>query len=241
VQRLTADFIDRIDQFTNLQDLREEMGRRLEGIGFNKFAYLVVRAPEGPTVPFVITTYPDEWGVVYGEKDYVNLDPVVAQATQTLIPFDWLSVRDRHRDDKRQLEVFNIATDFGIRNGITVPVHGPNGSMASFSVTADADEREFHRLWNEVRHDLHLIALYYHAAFEKRSRAQQLPQIFLTMRERECLLWASRGKTIPETGEILAISGETVKFHLRNVMQKFGVYNKQHAVVKGIIMGLIHP
>jgi DNA-binding CsgD family transcriptional regulator len=241
VHNLITDFIDRIDSFHTLDDLRTEMGRRLTDIGFNRFAYLVVRAPEGPAVPFVITTYPDEWGVVYGQKDYVNFDPVVIKATQSLLPFDWISVRDRQRGDRQRLEVFNAATEFGIDNGITVPIHGPAGSMASFSVTADLREKEFAALWRAHRHELHLIALYYHAAFEKRAKSSALPKVLLTARERECLLWACRGKTAIETSEILGISRDTVIFHLRNVMQKIGVYSKQHAVVKAILMGLIHP
>jgi DNA-binding CsgD family transcriptional regulator len=32
-----------------------------------------------------------------------------------------------------------------------------------------------------------------------------------------------------------------VVFHLKNAMRKIGVYSKHHAVVKAIMMGLIHP
>ena len=63
----------------------------------------------------------------------------------------------------------------------------------------------------------------------------------LTTRERECLLWTSRGKTNWEVGEILSISSETVRFHLKNAMNKMGVYSQHHAAVRAIMRSMIFP
>ena len=61
----------------------------------------------------------------------------------------------------------------------------------------------------------------------------------LTDRERECLLWACRGKTRGETASILRISERTVEFHFENVMRKLGVHNKFHAIATAIHLGLV--
>ena len=217
------------------------MGRRLELLGFDRFAYLAVRTSEGLEIPFVLTTYPEEWCVYYGARDYVNFDPVMVTSAQTLLPFEWTGLGDKRKSSEKQREVLNHATEFGIKNGITVPIHGPGGAMAALSVTADSTEQEFRKLWKHARHDLLVMGLYYHSSIEKQITSTSLPKLRLTDRERECLLWTSRGKTAWEASEILCISEETVVFHLKNVMRKIGVFSKHHAVVKAILMGLIHP
>lgn len=61
----------------------------------------------------------------------------------------------------------------------------------------------------------------------------------LSKREKEVLAWAAIGKTNWESSKILGISERTVNFHLGNVMRKFGVFNKTHAVAKGVALGYV--
>jgi len=66
-------------------------------------------------------------------------------------------------------------------------------------------------------------------------------EIYLSKRERECLLWIADGKTSAETAKILNIAEATVTFHLQNVTKKLGASNRVQAVVKAISSGLIQP
>jgi len=63
----------------------------------------------------------------------------------------------------------------------------------------------------------------------------------LTKRERECLIWCAEGKTSWETAQILGITERTVIFHLRNVSGKLGVTNRQQAVARAAVRGIIVP
>lgn len=56
----------------------------------------------------------------------------------------------------------------------------------------------------------------------------------LTPRESECLSWASQGKTAWEISVILAISQNTVTFHLVNAADKLNANNRTHAVAIAI-------
>ena len=58
---------------------------------------------------------------------------------------------------------------------------------------------------------------------------------------KECLLWATEGKTTWETSQILSISERTVTFHLQNVQGKLGVNNRQQAVGRAVTLGIIEP
>jgi len=61
----------------------------------------------------------------------------------------------------------------------------------------------------------------------------------LTKREIEILLVLSKRFSNPEIAEKLFISPETVKRHLYNIYQKFGVDNRQQAIAKAKSLGMI--
>jgi DNA-binding CsgD family transcriptional regulator len=61
----------------------------------------------------------------------------------------------------------------------------------------------------------------------------------LTLREKECLMWVSLGKTARESGLILGTSRRTVEFHLNNAVRKLAAANKIHAAALAIRMGII--
>ncbi|MAD90550.1 MAG: hypothetical protein CMK64_12655 [Pseudoalteromonas sp.] len=61
----------------------------------------------------------------------------------------------------------------------------------------------------------------------------------ITKREKDCLLWASEGKTSWEISQILGITERTVNFHLANCIEKTQSANRQQAIVKCIINNVI--
>jgi DNA-binding CsgD family transcriptional regulator len=61
----------------------------------------------------------------------------------------------------------------------------------------------------------------------------------LSNREREVLQWLSRGKSNWEIAQIVGLSEYTVKNHVSHILNKLKVNNRQHAITKGIEMGLI--
>lgn len=62
----------------------------------------------------------------------------------------------------------------------------------------------------------------------------------LSDREKACLAWSARGKSSWEIGRILAISENTVVFHIKNAMKKLGTSSRTLAAVKAIQLGLIN-
>ena len=63
--------------------------------------------------------------------------------------------------------------------------------------------------------------------------------ITLSEREREVLLWMSRGKSGSDIAAILAISPETVRTYIRRIYDKLDVADRVAATVKGLKLGLI--
>lgn len=61
----------------------------------------------------------------------------------------------------------------------------------------------------------------------------------LSQREKECILWAARGKSSMAIGVILGISRNTVDFHIKNVMRKLEVSSRTVAAIRAVNFGII--
>jgi len=69
--------------------------------------------------------------------------------------------------------------------------------------------------------------------------ANHLGQESLTVRELQVLELIARGKANKQIGATLGLSEDTVKGHLRSIMDKLGASNRTHAVTIGIERGFI--
>jgi DNA-binding CsgD family transcriptional regulator/DNA-binding winged helix-turn-helix (wHTH) protein len=63
--------------------------------------------------------------------------------------------------------------------------------------------------------------------------------IVITAREKEILFWMYTGKTNDEIGEIVKISGLTVKNHVQKILRKLNCINRMGAIYKGLQHGLL--
>ncbi len=61
----------------------------------------------------------------------------------------------------------------------------------------------------------------------------------ISERERECLQWASQGKTSWEISQILGVTESTIIYHLRNATRKLNAANRLHAVTKALKASII--
>jgi DNA-binding NarL/FixJ family response regulator len=71
--------------------------------------------------------------------------------------------------------------------------------------------------------------------------AAHLNEPILTARELEVLQLVAGGLRNKEVAARLAVSEETVKMHLRNLMEKLEVNDRTHAVMVAVRRGFIHP
>ncbi len=78
-----------------------------------------------------------------------------------------------------------------------------------------------------------------HYALNALSRCSAKMAVNFTPREIECLRWVSKGKTSWEVSKILGVSERTVNFHIQNCMKKTNSVNRQQAVTKGLMGGII--
>lgn len=213
--------------------------------GFDYFIY-GARIPTSLVTPHYISLsgYPDEWRNHYIEADYITIDPTVSHCFSNTTPIYWEQVLTTTcKQDKTANQLFSEADDFGLRNGISFPIHCIHGETAMLSLAVDKAPEKSR---SHIQHTLafgHLFASYVHEAVTRVPESGIIARINanLTDREKECLLWTTEGKTSWEVSQILNISERTVVFHINNAVKKLNVTNKQHAVAKAISLGQITP
>lgn len=62
----------------------------------------------------------------------------------------------------------------------------------------------------------------------------------LTERELEIIQWIARGRANKEIGEILSLSENTVKNHVKSILSKLNAKDRTHAVTEALKRGLFH-
>ena len=67
------------------------------------------------------------------------------------------------------------------------------------------------------------------------------PVVELTLRELELLRWVAQGYSNKAIAHEMAISPNTVKYHMKSVLQKLGVQNRTEAVMHAVRAGLVKP
>lgn len=227
------EFVDAIQTARSDDDFERSATRVSQRLGFRWFAYLLI-VEEAPKL---ISSYPKSWTDRYFELGYEQLDPVIRRARLENDLFQWGSGGSPSSGSRAQRKFFDEATTFGIEAGITVPIRGGFGSMAAFTLATDDPAMCTERLIARSKDIVQLVALYFHTHLAARSAAEfdgREAGNVLTQRERQCLAWAARGKTVADTAILVAIAPRTVVFHLENARNKMGAASITQCVAEAL-------
>lgn len=188
-------------------------------------------------------TYPEHWLERYLEQEYERVDPSIDHCFNRTTPIIW---SEQLFSGTCPVEVLHDeSVQAGVSAGACFPVH--SSWLNGFGLVGLASSEPTDKGIGKVVEKLalgQLFAGYLHEAvrhveFAKDGKA--LPAVKLSPREKECLLWSSRGKTSWGIAQILKISERTVLFHVANACEKLGAVNRQQAVVRAISFKLIVP
>ncbi|RUV97318.1 LuxR family transcriptional regulator [Mesorhizobium sp. M5C.F.Ca.IN.020.14.1.1] len=186
----------------------------------------------------VMWNYPAEWQERYSRMGYAKIDPLIKKGRKEAGAFRWSEVYTDESITEDGRRVLDEAATFGLRTGVTVPLHGPADSFRfmSFAQATDCE------LQNRAITYLQMAALRFHLRVVKLGTPTEPEQIYkLSAREIECIYWVSKGKSSWEIGTILGRSRNTIDFHLKNVMRKLDATSRTVAVVKALKLGIIEP
>lgn len=235
------------DLFNLLQSSDEDSwSNALFGIakkhGFAQTVYGVVSDKKQPLEnAFLRSNYAPSWRQTYDNEKLHYIDPTVTHCLKSALPLIWEPTTFKSTQQK---QFYEEACAYGLRSGITYPIHGANGEFGVISFVSDANsDKSFRR---DLNHSLAQLALIRDFVFESsirfiKSAADTDSKIHLTLRELECLKWAMAGKSSWEISMILNRSEATINFHIANIKHKFQVSTRQQAIIKAIRVGLLNP
>ncbi|MEW7006185.1 MULTISPECIES: helix-turn-helix transcriptional regulator [unclassified Lentilitoribacter] len=188
---------------------------------------------------FMLNGWDVEWQARYINQGYVHTDPVIHRCTHSIEPFCWADATNGRKLSPNAQKIMNEARAFDMLYGFAIPIHSIKGQQAI--VTFGTDHYD---LSEEDEAALHMIAIYAHAQLRKFKRTatpEALPRDVsrITPREKECLLWASEGKTNDDVAEILSISRSMVETHLARAGSKLNTCGKTHLIAEAIRSGII--
>jgi LuxR family quorum-sensing transcriptional regulator LasR len=212
------------------------------GLGFDSVLYGAVPSRHASLEnSFLHSNYAHDWRAHYDAEKLYYVDPTVRHCLNSVLPIVW---EPETFIAQNQGALYEEASHFGIRSGITFPIHGCNGEVGLLSFAADMlPGQQFNDQIAHCMADLSLVRDY---AFESslrfiKARAAAEPVPHLTKRELEVIKWVMAGKSSWEISRITDCAEATINFHISNIRQKFNVNTRQQALVKAIALGIITP
>lgn len=244
-QESTLEYLEAFSGVVSGEALSALVGRFAREMGYDYFGFTVIipMSMQRPKV-VIFNQCPDSWVELYTTTNLVARDPVIALARNQNLPIFWNRLDERARFLQQGcLDVMNMAAEFGLRNGVSIPLHGACGENGILSfITREAASTDLLLGSSPL---LSWMANYIFDAAIRVVRGELCSgaetEESLTERETQCLFWASEGKTSAEIACILGIAERTVNFHLNQVTRKTGTMNRYQAIAKGVNQGLIRP
>ncbi len=183
-------------------------------------------------------TYDPKWVQRYIEQDYLRLDPVISGCYQRFHPVDWrnLDWSQKHvRGFQREAQQFGVG-----HQGYSIPIHGPHGQFALFSVSDHREDKDWDAFTLEHRRALILLA---HAFNEKAlefepSKADE-SQAHLSPREIDTMTLLAMGYNRAQVADTLSISEHTLRAYIESARLKLGAQNTLQAVARAMSRGMI--
>lgn len=181
-----------------------------------------------------------DWLKWYRDAGYQESDPVLQNAAASFDPVNWTDI-DWSRSDRKMFR--SEAADFGVgRQGYTIPVRGPGGQLALFTINKNCSENDWAALLAEHRTDFLLLAHFTHQRILRLAGLEHThPTRPLSNRERDAMRLIADGLSRGKASEKLGISENTFRVYIDSARHKLGALNIPHAIALAAHRGLIPP
>ncbi|WP_342249192.1 LuxR family transcriptional regulator [Sphingomonas sp. OTU376] len=234
---LAAQLADALTLARSSDDLHEALARSARDLGFDHFALALEiggGAANGTSV--LIHDYPASWADVYVGFNLAASDPVRRAAERSVLGFRWGGVRTLIPVTEVEQSMFDIGSRHGIGDGYTVPRHLPGELTGSCSYVI-APGRSLPETMLGVAELVGAAAIATGRRLAGWDGPAERPR--LSDRQRDCVLWAARGKTDWEISRILGISHETVIQHLKVARERYDTTKRASLILCSLFDGLI--
>lgn len=228
-------FLDKLSRVKTLEELNAAVRALREALDVQHIIYHSVNSTGEQ---YAALTYSAEWVERYLEQDYSRIDPVVQGCYRRFQPVDW---RRLDWSGKAQKEFLGEAADAGVGNqGYSVPIRGPSGQFAMFTVSHKASDATWEKFTRETKQDLILAAHFVNQkALEIERGTDKIEVTRLSPRETDTLRLLAMGFSRAQAADALTISEHTLRAYIESARFKLGALNTTHAVARAMTNGQI--
>ncbi len=232
-------FLREAGNYEDAAELEAHFLQVLNAFGFDRYGCVKFddRRASEPVV-MLATRGMEEWHQHWTAQGYEKVDPVPQLAVAGRPLFTWSQARTWAKQrgaEESPLEqrLWGEAKDAGMQDGLLTQARGPGGEVLAVRMTtSDRNIRPADRpLLDAVAIIFSTMRLRLHER-----EADQAAGV-LTVREQQCLRWASEGMIDAEVAEQLGISAKTVAFHMENAKRKLGARTRLAAYRRALELG----
>ena len=239
IRSTAEEFVERVTSATQADDLADTLRSISASLGFEYYAlshHVDIARAGGKAIR--LHNYPDQWADYYDANALGVTDPVHRASHVTSVGFIWSRIPRMIPLTAHDRRLLALGSEQGIGDGFTVPAHVPGEARGSCSFANAAGRPMPHRM-------LPLAQLVGAFAFEGARRMwsvrnfDPVPHATLTDRQRDCVLWAARGKTDWEISRIRGVSVETVVRHIKQARERYGVQKRTSLAIRTLFDGTL--
>ncbi|MEQ7874245.1 LuxR family transcriptional regulator [Sphingomonas sp. ASV193] len=231
-------FVDDAGRVETEAALSDLIGQVCADLHFDYFALTHHVDPRrGPRPTIRLANYPAEWVDYFDRHRLGPVDPIHRASHLTSVGFVWSQVPAMIALTKRDVDILEGAARSGLGDGFTIPAHVPGETLGSCSFATQRGRS----LDGEVLPAAQLVGLFAFEAARRlyRVRSSDVAVPALTDRQRDCVVWAARGKSDWEISRILGISHETVIAHVKQARERYGVAKRTLLAIHALLDGTI--
>lgn len=233
---VVQDFIGSVESADSMSDLRGLIAPTSRALGFDYFAIVHhIRFGHPTTDKVRLSNYPLEWLALLRQDNGFE-EPVLRAAERAGNGFRWSRLSELVQLTERQQKYMDRAVHHGLAEGFTVPNHIPGEMFGSchFAVRRRGDLPE------ESLPAAQALGCF---AFEAARRLLQIKRepsesyvvpAPLTDRQRDCLLFAAKGKSDTVIAQILNIRPRTVNEHIEAAKRRYSVATRTQLIVRAL-------
>ena len=234
---MVTDFAEGLGAARSLEDVTREVRLLRERLDVEHVVFHAVNASGGE---YAVPTYSDDWSDRYMSEGYSRIDPVVQTAFRSFAPVDWTDIDFSGRGVR---DFMQEAYDAGVgRHGLSVPIRGPSGQFALFTVNQRGSDRAWQTLLRERRDHLLLMAHHINETVLRITKGHlpdQTDTARLSPRETDVLTLLAIGLSRAQAAEHLALSEHTIRAYIESARDKLQALNTVHAVARALSQGQI--
>lgn len=236
-------FADTLRSCSGVDEVWEHMSRFSKDRGFSKCSLtLASKSTHGLVSDLLVTDLPDEFCNLYQDAGLVKQDPFLLCCCRTL------SAKRVSTDDfstfagaaPEHQAFLDFTADAGAKNGLGIPVRSEGHSpFGGWLLTSTENNRVFATLQADYLTDIHLAGMLAYEQLSSLLSVGNARNPVLSMRERECLLWLSRGLRPALIAEKLSVSESAINLYVSNAKRKLDAKTREQAIARAIYNGEI--